>query len=96
MAVTAKAKKNHKPQGDSRQKDLPGMPAKTKASLRGEEYAETLEVISDKKENARRSMETLISQMKADKATVVKCKSAAGTFYEFTLEEKTKLKVKKS
>lgn len=94
--TVATQKKNPKPQGDTRQPDLPAMPGKSKAQLRAEELAEALELVSDKKESANKRREQLIGQLKADKLLKVACLSASGVKYRFSLEASEKLKVSKN
>lgn len=78
-----------------KQPELKGMPPKTKAVLRAEEYCAALDEVESKKENAKHRMESLIGQMKADNLTRVVCLNSISQKQTFVLETLEKLKLKK-
>ena len=83
------------PAAPPRQPELKGMPTKTKAVLRAEEYCASLDEVEAKKENAKHRMEALIGQMKADGVTRVVCLNSISQKQTFVLETLEKLKLKK-
>lgn len=78
-----------------KQPELRGMPAKTKAVLRAEEYCAALDEVDAKKENAEHRQLALVQQLKADTSTRVTCLDSIGNKRTFVLETLEKLKAKK-
>lgn len=84
------------PQGDSRQPEFRGMPAKTKSQLRAEEWLEARWDTRRKADVAKQREAELRSQMLADKLVTVVGLSAVGEKYRFDLQQgQAKIKIKK-
>lgn len=84
------------PQGDSRQAEFTGMPAKTKSQLRAEELLEAKEEARIKADVVKNREAELKSHMVADKVTSVVGVSAVGEKYRFDYTQPdAKIKIKK-
>ncbi len=79
----------------AKQPEFRGMPPKTKAVLRAEEYCAALDEVDAKKENAQHRMLALVGQLKDDNVVRVTCLDAIGSKRSFVLETLEKLKAKK-
>lgn len=79
----------------TKQPEFRGMPVKTKAVLRAEEYCASLDEVDAKKENAEHRKLALVQQLKADAVIRVVCLDSIGNKRTFVLETLEKLKAKK-
>lgn len=79
----------------TKQPEFRGMPVKTKAVLRAEEYCASLDEVDAKKENAEHRKLALVQQLKADQTVRVVCLDSIGNKRTFVLETLEKLKAKK-
>lgn len=85
-----------KVEGDTRQPELKGMPAKPLSQRMAEHIAQVYEELEADKEKLEKRRQELMKQLEDEGREEVVCRSAAGFMYEFKVQGgETKLKMKR-